>query len=97
MSIDKESCILNSIFISFIEECIMNPKYQGYVGGRIEVSLPEDHYPSEEIRFFTKNVIDFYDFREKWDMKEVTKKQLNTIRNIVKEKFYDKITSSGTT
>lgn len=93
MSIDEVNCILNSIFISFVEECIMNPDYQEYRGGRIEVSKPNDHYPSEEIRFFTKNVEDFYEFREKWDMKEVSKKELNSIRTIVKEKFYDQIAS----
>lgn len=89
MSIDEMSCILNSIFISFVEECIMNPDYQEYRGGRIEVSLPEDPWPSEEIRFFTKNVKDFYRFRDTWDMREVTKEQLDVIRTVVEEKFYD--------
>ena len=79
----------NSIFISFIEECIMNPKYEGFRGGRIEVSFPADHYPSEEIRFFTKNVKDFYDFRELWDMTEVSEEELNLIRNTVKKLYND--------
>jgi hypothetical protein len=67
----------------------MNPNYEGYVGGRIEVSKPDDHFASEEIRFFTKNTEEFYKFREKWDMKEVTKGELEKIRQLVEEKFYD--------
>ena len=28
---------VNNFWISFIEEGILNPKYEGYVGGRVEV------------------------------------------------------------
>jgi len=77
------------IFISFIEEGIMNPQYHGYVGGRIEVSKPDDYFATEEIRFFTKNTEEYYKFRERWDMKEITKGELEEIRQTVEEKFYD--------
>jgi len=80
----KKKC---SLFISFIEECIMNPDYYDYVGGRIEVSKLGNYFASEEIRFFTKNVEEFYNFREKWDMKEITKGELEEIRQTVKEHF----------
>lgn len=77
------------IFISFIEEGIMNPQYWGYVGGRIEVSKPDDSFTTEEIRFFTKNTEEYYKFRDEWDMKEITKTKLEEIRKTVEEKFYD--------
>ena len=77
------------IFISFIEECIMNPDYYDYIGGRIEVGLPGEYFASEEIRFFTKSVEEFYKFREKWDMKEINKGELEEIRRVVKDKFYE--------
>ena len=67
----------------------MNPNYYSCVGGRIEVSKPDDYFALEEIRFFTKNREEFYKFREKWDMKEVTKGELEEIRQIVKEKFVE--------
>jgi hypothetical protein len=77
-----------NIFISFIEEGIMNPTYHGYIGGRIEVSHPGDIYPSEEIRFFTKDT-EFYKFRDEWDMKNVALQDLRSLKRIVKEKYYD--------
>jgi len=76
-----------NIFISFIEEAVMNPEYQGYIGGRIEVSHPGDHYPSEEIRFFTNNTERFYTFREKWDWKKITNDDLDILRKIVQLYF----------
>lgn len=78
------------VFLSFIEEGIMNPKYHGYVGGRIEVSHPGDTYPSEEIRFFTKD-LDFYKFRDEWDMKNISTGDLVKLRRIVKKKYMEKI------
>lgn len=77
------------IYISFVEEGIMNPKYHGYRAGRIEVSYPNDIFPSEEIRFFTNKNKEFEDFRDRWDMKRVTRKQLSKIREITKG-MYDR-------
>jgi len=73
------------IFISFIEEAVLNPAYQGYIGGRIEVSYPGDVYPSQEIRFFTKDVKGFCSFRDAWDMLDITQKDLDYLRKIVRE------------
>ena len=78
-----------SIFISFVEEAVLNSDYYGYIGGRIEVSHPKDHFPSEEIRFFTKNVDEFCVFREEWDWKGITKEQLGFVRDMVALKFND--------
>lgn len=73
-----------NIFISFVEEAVMNPDYQGYIGGRIEVNYPGDHYHSEEIRFFTNEPGRFNDFRDKWDMKKITQDDLDTLKKIVR-------------
>ncbi len=77
------------IYISFIEEAVLNPDYQGYIGGRIEVHRPEDSYCLREIRFFTKDITGFNTFRDQWDMKDITAKELDTIKNTVKEKWLD--------
>lgn len=76
-------------FLSFIEECIMNEKYSGYVGGRIEVydNESENPYNIEEIRFFTNKCDKFYAFREAWDFQDVTELQLNMIRNTATKAF----------
>ena len=78
---------MKNIFINFVEEMIQNPDYEGYIGGRIEVSRQSDVYPSEEIRFFTKDVKGFNRFRDKRDMQEVSQKGLRQIRDIVNEKW----------
>ena len=69
-------------YISFIEECIQHPKYLKYTGGRIEVYKKDSPYASEEIRWFTWKVNKFREFRDKWDMKNVSEKQLGMIRKI---------------
>ena len=78
---------MKNIFINFVEEAVLNPDYDGYIGGRIEVSRQCDVYPSEEIRFFTKDVEGFNRFRDKCDMKEVSELGLRQIRDIVNEKW----------
>ncbi len=82
---------MKNIYLNFIEEGIMNPKYWGYRGGRIEVILPKEEYSSEEIRFFTKKSEEFEEFRDKWDMKYITKTQLGLVKTIVKNMFREKI------
>lgn len=82
---------MNNIFISFIEEFWqMKPQYKDYIIGRVEVYGPKDFYASEEIRFRTDKQDEFYKFREKWDFKDISKRELIQIRAIVREKFYDK-------
>lgn len=58
----------------------MNPNYEGYVGGRVEVIGPGDDYPGEEIRFFTNKLSEFYRIRDEWDFKEVTAGLLERLR-----------------
>ena len=77
------------IFISFVEEFVLNPEYEGYIGGRIEVFYPGDAYQSEEIRFFTKKVSEFNAFRDKYDMKRIGSKRLKEIREKIEQEFTD--------
>ena len=61
-------------FFSVVEEMIMNPKYDGYRGGRIEVYDRKDDsgYACYEARFLIPE--EFMDaFRELWDFKESDK------------------------
>jgi hypothetical protein len=70
-----------TFFLSFVEECVMDPAYFAYVGGRIEVfEIGSEQYAIEEIRFFTKKQKEFYRLREKWDFEEVTAKELERLR-----------------
>lgn len=81
---------MNKIYVSFIEECIMNSKYFEYITGRIEVYNEADEYAYDEIRFLTKKRKEFMKFREKWDMRYISAEQLISIEKTVKERFYEK-------
>ncbi len=83
---ELKDTVVDIFWLSFIEEGIFNPKYEGYVGGRVEVYSKGSNYAIEEIRFFT-NKKSWNSFRDKWDFKEVTKKELDKIRSLVEERF----------
>lgn len=74
-------------FISFVEEGVLNPDYEGYVAGRVEVSVDGIVYAVEEIRFLTDKQEEYYKFRAKWDFQYVNEGQLVEIRETIKEKF----------
>jgi len=69
-------------FISFVEECVMDPAYSDeHVGGRIEVyEIGSDQYAIEEIRFFTNNQKEYHKLRDRWDFEDVTAKGLERLR-----------------
>ena len=77
----------NKYFLSFVEEMVFNPDFKNYVGGRVEVFIKEEEYDIEEIRFFTNRREEFRKFRNEWDFKDVSTKQLNQIRQIIQKKF----------
>ena len=81
----------NKYFLSFVEEMVFNPDFKNYVGGRVEVFIEEEEYDIEEIRFFTNKRKEFRKFRNEWDFKDVSAKQLNQIRQIIQKKFLKKI------
>ena len=72
-------------FLNFVEEGILNPKYYGYTGGRVEVTREPETYLFDELRFFTKDP-KFYLFREKWDFRTV--KDLDKFKKLL-EKYYE--------
>ena len=72
-------------FLSFIEEAVLNPDYEGYVGGRVEVTKAGEDYASEEIRFFTNKLSDFYRLRDELDFKEVSAAQLQRLKKTLNE------------
>ena len=69
-------------FLSFVEEAVLNPdpKYDGFIGGRVEVTGTGSDYPDEEIRFFTNKRSDFYRIRDLYDFREVSAKELEQLR-----------------
>jgi hypothetical protein len=73
-------------FLSFIEEGIMNPLYYVFRAGRIEVSIDQEQYPIEEIRFFTRDP-SFEHFRETFDFQEVGAGTLSRLKRLVKNRY----------
>jgi hypothetical protein len=75
-----------NIFVSFVEEFWLG-KSEDKVVARIEVEYPGDHYPSEEIRILCDQTAEYYEFREKYDFKFVSKTTLKKIKMLVKQHF----------
>jgi hypothetical protein len=68
-------------FLSFVEECILNRDFWGYVGGRIEVyEIGSEKYAIEEIRFLTKKLDAYHKLRGRYDFEDVTAKGLERLR-----------------
>jgi hypothetical protein len=78
-------------FVSFVGEAVMNPRFSGYAGGRVEVFDQEspDGYACEEIRFFTKKP-EFDKLRDKHDMEYKTELGLARLRREIAAKYRDK-------
>ncbi len=66
---------------------ILNSDYAGYESGRIEVRVKGEIYSIGEISYLTNKVEEWEKFREKWNGKKVTKKQLEYIVTKVKKDF----------
>jgi len=81
---------VNPFFISFVEEMTLNPnpKYKGYIGGRIEIYNQRKQYDINEYRFLTKDIKEFYEFRDKWDFRDINWFQLQRLRRYVEKHFY---------
>ena len=78
--------------ISFTEDVIRNPKYEGWTMGRMEIwKIGESGYPISEIRFFTLFNEEWVKFEDEYEGKEVTEVEINDIIKIVKKKFYNEI------
>ena len=78
---------MKEYYLSFVGEGIMNPKYEGYIAGRIEVCRPEDVYSCSEIRFFTNKLEEFNLIEEEYEFKEVTKEELAEFREMINTQF----------
>lgn len=70
-----------TFFLSFVEECILDPSWAAYVGGRVEVyEVGLDKYAIEEIRFLTKKQKEYHRLRDRYDFEDVTAKELERLR-----------------
>ena len=81
-----------NIWLSFVEEMMMNPKFRDYVGGRVEVwnRKSTNGWAEREIRFFAPRTDEWYAFRDKWDFRDITPDQLKEIEQIIEDNFnYD--------
>lgn len=79
-------------FISFIEEDFVG--VEDITFGRVEVysNTASNPYAIKELRFQFKDNREilkaFYSFREKWDFKNVSQKELDHVKTVLQSKFY---------
>ena len=68
----------------------MNPRYEGYIGGRLEIyDANAGDYALREIRFCARDQNGLSRFRDKWDFKTVSAKRLAQIETEIKLRFDD--------
>lgn len=79
------------MYISFVEEGVLNPDYKDFIGGRIEVNDPDKMFAIDEIRFLTRKINEFNEFRDQWDFEDLNEEQLVAFTKIVEDKFQEKI------
>src|SRR3989344_574991 len=78
--------------LSFVEEVIQNPKYKGWVSGRMEVLKPDESaYSVGEIRVLTPRTKEWIKFVDEYDCKDINKAELDKVTEIVKDKFHQVI------
>lgn len=76
-------------YLLFVEEGPINPKYEGWTAGRMEILLPDEWpYSIDEVSFFTPRNEEWAKFVEKWEGQEIDKTTLDHVIKMVKEKFY---------
>lgn len=78
-------------YIFFVEECIMNEKYEGYTAGRCEVRVDEEQYSINEFRYLT-NKKSFYWFRDLVECRHFNIIGLFIIKSILKYYYYETFT-----
>lgn len=76
-----------SYTITFTEEVVRNPIYEGCIAGRIEVYDDESRYNIGEMRVLTKKVKEFENWIEKYEEKKISDNELDKVYSIVKKKY----------
>lgn len=66
-------------WLTVTEECVMNPAYFGFRGGRIEVLHPDEPYAVIEFRIFMPDWM-FDEFRDWVEGKELTEAEIKNFR-----------------
>ena len=63
-----------------------------FIMGRIEVydKKSKNPYADTEIRFFSRDKEGFYEFRKKWDFKDIDERELTRLKKIAKLQFNEK-------
>ena len=82
------------MYLSFVEECVFNPKFSDWVMGRVEVydyEKRQDGFAIDEIRFQTTNREEFWSFRDEYDLIEMTRKDCLQVIEEIEKRFYEKI------
>lgn len=71
------------IFLNWVEEYWPGQK-EDVMLGRVEVNRPNEMFASEELRFALPTTKNAYVFRDKWDFKYVSEKQLLELKASLK-------------
>lgn len=84
-------------YLSFVEEAVMNPKYEDWIGGRVEIWDDETvrSYAEREIRFITPKREDFRQFRNVWDFQHVNDQILKHLERKITKEYQQTLKNNG--
>ena len=83
----------NKFLLSFVEMVwadpkMIDPRFKGWVGGRMEIYTYESEYDIDEKTYATPYTDEWRDFEEKYESEWVDKEELEKVIKTLKEKFY---------
>jgi len=85
---------MKTFYLNFVEEFVLNPDYEGYRAGRVEIfqeTPQESPYAIDEYRFFYPREKEkaFDIFRDKWDFKSLNEEELIKFKEFLQKEYYD--------
>lgn len=80
--------MLSFVEMEWADTNMVDPRFRGWTGGRMEIHTYESEYAIDEKQFLTPNTEEWRNFENEYDPKWVDKEELEKVIKTLKEKFY---------
>jgi len=84
----KDKFMLSFVEMGWADPTMVDPLYKGWTGGRVEIHTYESEFDIDEKHFCTPDTEEWRAFEEAYDLKWLTKDELESFVKTLKEKFY---------
>ena len=75
------------VFVTMFWSNPLNPIYEEWTEGRIDIRTPGDSYANDEVRYCTKKTKEWSDFQEKYSGKWITAEELEIFKKELADNF----------